>query len=219
MSWQRHDIDAVKLFNLTDMQENVELKLIGITYNQIESGVYALILEDISEGRRLAIVIGYPEAQSIECHLQKVRTPRPLAHDLMASMLQTLNATLLRVDIHRLPTGPYAGKLTVEDALGNIKEIDARSSDAIALAIRVGAPIFTTRELLDKKGYSPKNNKVTAAASQQSRESLPNDWRNFSDGQLAELLQKYVNEENYEEAAEVKREIERRNGNCNLNME
>lgn len=198
-------------------EQNIELRLIGITYNQIESGVYALILEDALERRRLAIVIGYPEAQSIECHLRKVRTPRPLAHDLLASMLATLEATLLRVDIHRLPSGPYAGKLTVEDKFGDIKMLDARSSDAIALAIRVGAPIYTSRELLDKEGFIPKENeskqkKGSVNVLPKEKDQHPNPYARYTLTQLQNLLEEKVQEENYESAAEIKKEIEKRSG-------
>lgn len=189
------------------MEENIQLKLLGITYNQIESGVYALILEDPIEGRRLAIVIGYPEAQSIECHLQKVRTPRPLAHDLMASMLEALGSKLVRVDIHRLPSGPYAGKLTIVNAFGEQKELDARSSDAIALAIRVGAPIFTSQKLMAEKGYIPPKN-----AGRKIEERRSSNWSKYTDAQLEEMIVKYVGDENYEAAAEVKRELEKRKG-------
>lgn len=193
------------------MDENVELKLVGITYNQIESGVYALILEDIVMHRRLAIVIGYPEAQSIECHLQRVRTPRPLAHDMMVSMLNELDASLLRVDIHRLKSGPYAGKLTIVNSRGEIREIDSRSSDAIALAIRVGAPIFTTNSLLEKEGYIPKSNTTKSAQTPRSGTAgKPKYPDNMPLSQLQQLLAQYVEEENYEAAAEIKREIERR---------
>ena len=195
------------------MDENVELKLIGITYNQIESGVYALILEDVLMKRRLAIVIGYPEAQSIECKLQNVKTPRPLAHDLLASLLQELGAELLRVDIQKLSTGPYAGKLTVQDSLGQIKVIDARSSDAIALAIRVGAPIFTSRKLLEKEGYTPKVKKETNKRRETTASSTPgNSYSKYDMQKLHEMLQTYVAEENYEAAAEIKKEIELRKG-------
>lgn len=195
------------------MDDSIELRLVGITYNQIESGVYALVLEDPVMKRRLAIVIGYPEAQSIECKLQKVRTPRPLSHDLLASMLQALGAELLRVDIHRLPGGPYAGKLTVRNCFGQILEIDSRSSDAIALAIRVGAPIFTNRALLDKEGYTPnetKASKLTSTPSKATAKVSPKPGKQLTYKQLEELLEKLVNEENYEEAAKVKIEIERR---------
>lgn len=197
------------------MKDNIELKLVGITYNQIENGVYALILEDPIAKRRLAIVIGYPEAQSIECHLQKVKTPRPLAHDLMASILSSLGAELVKVDIHRLPTGPYAGRLTIKNELGAIMEIDARSSDAIALAVRVNAPIFTSKELLEEKGYSPQQDykgisRVSVRSNLDSDSNTSSRWSRYSDDELEKLLEKNVAEENYETAAEIKLELEKR---------
>lgn len=190
------------------MEEDIRLRLLGITYNQIESGVYALILEDPVMHRRLAIVIGYPEAQSIECHLQRVKIPRPLSHDLLATIIDKLGGKVLRVDIHRLPTGPFAGKISIRSSFGEIHEIDARSSDAIALAIRVNAPIFTSRALLEKDGYTPKagdKEKMKVKAEHQNVEDL-------TDSQLQDFLTRYVSEENYEEAAKIKREIDRRNG-------
>ena len=191
------------------MDDSVELRLVGITYNQIESGVYALILEEPLSRKRLAIVIGYPEAQSIECHMQRIRTPRPLAHDLLSSVLKALGASLLRVDIHRLSSGPYAGKLTVETILGELKVIDARSSDAIALAIRVGAPIFTSRRLLEEKGYSTAGEKEKTIDKRDVSASS-GELAMYSDQKLEEMLAQYVMDENYEKAAEIKRELENR---------
>ena len=190
------------------MEDSIELKLVGITYNQIESGVYALILEDPVMKRRLAIVIGYPEAQSIECKLQNVRTPRPLAHDLLANVINALSAKLIRVDIHRLPTGPYAGKLTIENIMGERFEIDARSSDAIALAIRVGAPIFTNKKLLEKEGYIPQNNKKNKSKEEEKQNIDP--YKNYSMEQLEMMIADYVADENYEAAAEIKKELLKR---------
>lgn len=190
------------------MEDSIELKLVGITYNQIESGVYALILEDPVMKRRLAIVIGYPEAQSIECKLQNVRTPRPLAHDLLANIINALSAKLIRVDIHRLPTGPYAGKLTIENIMGERFEIDARSSDAIALAIRVGAPIFTNKKLLEKEGYIPQNNKKNKSKEEKKQNIDP--YKNYSMEQLEMMIADYVADENYEAAAEIKKELLKR---------
>ena len=194
------------------MDDSIQLRLLGITYNQIESGVYALILEDVEKGRRLAIVIGYPEAQSIECKLQNVKTPRPLPHDLMASLLKSFGVKLVRVDIRKLPSGPYAGILTIENFFGERKEIDARSSDAIALAIRVGAPIFTNRELIEKEGFSPKETGISRVKIKSVRKetSNTNSFAGKSNEELQMLLMQCVEEENYETAAEIKKELKRR---------
>ena len=130
----------------------VELKIVGITYNQIESGVYALILENVEGTRRIPIIIGAPEAQAIECKLQGVQVPRPLTHDLMIGTLEAFGIELTRVEIRRLPNGVFAADLYLTDGIRQNK-VDSRSSDAVALAIRAGAPIFTSQEVLDETGF------------------------------------------------------------------
>lgn len=139
------------------MKKRHQLKLVGITYNQIESGVYAVILEEVNGKRRIPIVIGYPEAQAIECHLQKVRTPRPLTHDLIKTLIDTFNLKLICIDIRKLPTGVFAADLVMEGPNGELHKIDTRSSDALAIAIRTGSPIYTSAEVLEESGILPKN--------------------------------------------------------------
>lgn len=200
------------------MNDYVELQLKGITYNQIESGVYALILEDPTSKTRLAIVIGYPEAQSIECHLQRVRTPRPLSHDVMASILTGLNARLSHVYIHKIPSGPYVGDLHLIDEIGREIIIDSRSSDAIALALRVNAPIYASKELLEREGFKPeeKTSATPAKANEDSNkdknvaDNSLNDISLLSIEELKERLKEEVDKENYEEASRIKKEIDNR---------
>ncbi len=124
------------------MDKKYRLELVGITYNQIESGVYALILQQVGSARRIPIIIGFPEAQAIECKLQEVKTPRPLTHDTMVNALSAFGIELVEVNLKRLPDGVFTADLVFTDGI-NVKVIDSRSSDAVALAIRTGAPIFT----------------------------------------------------------------------------
>lgn len=138
------------------MKKRHQLRLVGITYNQIESGVYAVILEEVDGQRRIPIIIGYPEAQAIECKLQHINTPRPLTHDLMKSMMETFNLRLACVDIRKMSNGVFAADLVMEGPMGDLHKIDARSSDALALAVRTGSPIYTTAEVLDEAGFKPK---------------------------------------------------------------
>lgn len=144
------------------MKKRHELRLIGITYNQIESGVYAVILEEVKGDRRIPIVIGYPEAQAIECKLQEVRTPRPLTHDLIKNIMDVFHIELKCVDIHKLSSGVFAADLVIIGSDGELHKIDSRSSDAIALAIRTGAPIYTTADVLDECGFRPKGRSAAA---------------------------------------------------------
>lgn len=138
------------------MKKRHQLRLVGITYNQIESGVYAVILEEINGKRRIPIVIGYPEAQAIECHLQQVNTPRPLTHDLIKTVFETFGLNLTCVDIRKLPSGVFAADLVMEGPGGELHKIDSRSSDALAIAVRTGSPIYTTSDVLEESGFLPK---------------------------------------------------------------
>ena len=214
------------------MEDLYRLRLTGITYNQIETGVYALILEEETSGRRLPIIIGYPEAQAIECKLQEIKTPRPLTHDLMANMLYTFAIDLKSVLIKKLPTGVFAADITLESS-GTLRTIDARSSDAIALAIRTGAPIYTTYDVLEESSYLPEERRENTASgerrdsstdannSEGSRSSSRSDRResgsgvpeslsDLSEEKLQKLMQKAVDSENYEEAARIKKELDGR---------
>lgn len=149
------------------MKKRHRLKLIGITYNQIESGVYAVILEEVDGDRRIPIVIGYAEAQAIECKLQEVKTPRPLTHDLIKSILDNFDLKLHAVEIYKLPSGVFAADLLIENPEGELKRIDSRSSDALALAIRTGSPIYTTSEVLEESGFRPRDLKGKSSKSNQ----------------------------------------------------
>lgn len=183
------------------------LNVIGITYNQIESGVYALVLEAEGTDRRIPIIIGAPEAQAIECKLQNVVTPRPLTHDMITSLLDAFHLQLKEIEIRKLPTGVFAADLVMTDGIEE-RRIDSRSSDAVALAIRVGAPIYTSAEVLREAGFDSDSADGPRRQSASPRitplEECPED-------ELRELMRHAVDREDYETAAEIKRELERRN--------
>ncbi|MDE7159886.1 MAG: bifunctional nuclease family protein [Muribaculaceae bacterium] len=188
----------------------IRLELIGITYNQIESGVYALILQEVGTRRRIPIIIGYSEAQTIECKLQNIQPPRPLTHDMTASILRGLGATLSKVLIRKLPNGVFAADLTIDGPQGRCI-IDARSSDAIALAIRTDTPIFTTREVLDEAGFEyTEDDKPVRTA--QSSSSAPGGASRAATGadprtraELLDAINRASEAEDYEEAARLKK--------------
>lgn len=193
------------------MEKKYRLELIGITYNQIESGVYALILQQTGTTRRIPIIIGFLEAQAIECKLQEVATPRPLTHDTMAASLAAFGIKLNRVEIRKLPSGVFAADLVFSDGTTE-KIIDSRSSDAVALAIRVGAPIYTTEQVLLEAGFDakPQNNQEDTAVEKQDA-TVKSDLSNLSLQQLTDAMADAAENEDYEEAARIKAEIERRN--------
>ena len=200
--------------------ERHKLELVGITYNQIESGVYAVILREADGERRIPIIIGYPEAQAIECKLQDVVTPRPLTHDMMINFMTAFGVSLKEIEIKRLPNGVFAADLIFTDG-ENTRIVDARSSDGIALAIRAGAPIYTSDEVLAEAGFLPeetqkKTRQSRRAARGGDRKTTPapeedlTDLSSLSADQLNELMQKAAEDEDYEKAAKIKAELDKR---------
>lgn len=221
------------------MKRRYQLRLIGITYNQIESGVYAVILEEM-EGlkRRIPIIIGYPEAQAIECKLQEVVTPRPLTHDLIKNLMDTFDLRLACVEIHKHPNGVFAADLIMEGPDGDLRRIDARSSDAIAIAIRTGSPIYTSADVLEESGFIPHESKKKSKKEMEDpateeeiplSEAMPASFDDFTSSHPDELLltfmqafsdkeidaqiAKFASEEKYELAARLKRLLRQRNEN------
>lgn len=200
------------------MENKYRLQLVGITYNQIESGVYALILQQEGSARRIPIIIGFPEAQAIECKLQEVDTPRPLTHDIMVSTLASFGIELTEINIRKLENGVFAADLVFSD--GKVSHvIDSRSSDAVALAIRTGAPIYTTEEVLRESGFEPEETKPAGSAFNLSGNhsftrpaALKRDagYKNMTVLQLKQAMSKAVENENYEEAAKIKSELDNR---------
>ena len=198
------------------MEDKYRLELIGITYNQIESGVYALILQQVGTNRRIPIIIGFPEAQAIECKLQEIKTPRPLTHDVMMSALNEFNIQLEYVVIKRLNNGVFAADLHLNDGK-NERIVDARSSDAVALAIRADAPIFTTEEVIREASFDPDDKRRPGISSKQIPPVVtkvkvvkPGGLESMSLEQLTKAMEKASQDEDYEEAARLKAEIDKR---------
>ncbi len=202
----------------------VRLNIKGISYSQTQSGAYALILSEVDGERKLPIVIGAFEAQSIAIALEKdIRPPRPLTHDLFKNFSDRFNIIVKQVIIHKLVDGVFYASLICES---NEKEeiIDARTSDAIALALRFSAPIFTYKNILEKAGIilkiNPEENEDekddTVIFEEASFESTGEDlnpqleYKNLSLQELEELLQKAVQEEDYEKAVKLRDEISKR---------
>lgn len=202
------------------MENIYKLELIGITYNQIESGVYALILQQVGTSRRIPIIIGFPEAQAIECKLQEIKTPRPLTHDTMISSLSSFGIRLEKVMIKKQENGVFAADLFFTDGV-NERIVDARSSDAVALAIRVNAPIYTTESVLLESGFDSKDKGAPRQSDrmESSRRMVVkpssgnNKYESMTLQQLSEAMMKASEAEDYEEAARIKSEIDRRNEN------
>lgn len=205
----------------------LKLQIVGITYNQIENGMYALVLEEEDGNLRLPIIIGYNEAQSIECILQRITTPRPLTHEFIKRILESFSIEIDSVVIKHLDNGIFTADIKLKKG-DEIHTLDSRSSDAIAIAIRTGAPIFISRQLMQKYGIekestTPTSNHFISNQSIPARQAVERVKNPVGSGlagvsveNLEKLLNKAVDEEDYEKAGEIKDEIDRRlNKNAN----
>jgi uncharacterized protein len=197
----------------------VRLNIKGISYSQTQSGAYALVLSEVDGSRTLPIVIGAFEAQSIAIALEKeIKPPRPLTHDLFKSFADRFHIKIKQVIIHKLVDGVFYSSLICErDKIEEI--IDTRTSDAIALATRFNAPIFTYENILDKAGiYLKMKDTLSIGKNPMSIESLLDESpvkkeTSFSKDSLKQLNEKLnlaIQEENYELAASIRDEINKR---------
>mgnify|MGYP001822371117 CR=1 FL=1 len=203
----------------------VKLNIKGISYSQTQNGAYALILNEEDGDRKLPIVIGAFEAQSIAIALEKeISPPRPLTHDLFKNFADRFDIVVKQVIIHKLVDGVFYSSLICErDKIEEI--IDARTSDAIALALRFQAPIFTYKNILDKAGIYLKVNPKKEDEDDENQDSIlmdelvanelePNEPKENYKGktieELQQLLEDAVNNEDYEKAAHIRDEISKR---------
>ncbi|MGM0636169.1 MAG: bifunctional nuclease domain-containing protein [Bacteroidota bacterium] len=201
----------------------VKLNIKGISYSQTQNGAYALLLSEINGKRQLPIVIGAFEAQSIAIALEKdIKPPRPLTHDLFKTFAERFSIIVKQVIIHKLVDGIFYSSLICErDKIEEI--IDARTSDAIALALRFDAPIFTYKNILEKAGIQLKpgtaNDPSMFDAKLSNQEHTPgknkstssdNDFAHLSLKKLNEKLESAVKSEDYEKAAKIRDEISKR---------
>jgi len=192
--------------------EKIRLEIIGMSYSQSQSGAYALILGEHNGKRRLPIIIGGFEAQAIAIELEKIKTPRPLTHDLFKSFSEAFHIVLTEVVINKFSEGVFYARLICSDGAEE-KEIDSRTSDAIALALRFNCPVFTYEHILAAAGIQMEEESETPPAIDQ-KEEPDNETRNKYAGlsleELEEMLRIAVNNEEYENASQIRDEINKR---------
>tara|TARA_B100000886_G_scaffold168599_1_gene115372 strand:+ start:65 stop:628 length:564 start_codon:yes stop_codon:yes gene_type:complete len=183
----------------------VELSVNRISYSQSQNGAYALILEEVDGKRKLPIVIGGFEAQSIAIALDKeIEPPRPLTHDLFKNLADNYDIKIKQVIIHKLVDGIFFSTLICKR--DNEEEIfDARTSDAIALALRFQSPIYTYDKILDKAGIILKKE-----VKEKKQKKFDESFKGFSVKQLNKKISKAVEDEDYELAAKLRDEINQR---------
>ena len=195
----------------------IELLINGISYSQTQNGAYALILSEIEGERKLPIVIGTNEAQSIAIAIEKeIKPPRPLTHDLFKNFCERFDIKIKQVIIHKLVDGVFYSSVICERD-GIEETIDSRSSDAIALAIRFEAPIYTYETILEKAGVVIQVEKdfdekslLKELFSEDDTYIESPDLQDKSTKELEELLKIAIQNENYESAAKIRDEISNR---------
>ncbi|CAL2104682.1 conserved protein of unknown function [Tenacibaculum sp. 190130A14a] len=198
----------------------IQLTIKGISYSQTQSGAYALVLSEIGGKRTLPIIIGAFEAQSIAIALEKeIRPPRPLTHDLFKTFADRFVIKIKQVIIHKLVDGVFFSSLVCERD-GVEETIDTRTSDAIALAVRFQAPIYTYENILDKAGIYLKMEEELEFEDELEEDEYEIDleesleekggFSNLSIKELHEQLDEAVANENYELAAKIRDEISKR---------
>jgi bifunctional DNase/RNase len=184
----------------------VFLNVLGISYSQTQSGAYALILGEEKGNRRIPIIIGGFEAQAIAIQLEGLKPPRPLTHDLFFTFATEYNIMVESVYIFRLEEGIFYSKLICNNGISQV-EMDARTSDAIALALRFQCPIYTTEEIISRAGIifenDPKQN-------QRAKDTSPKDLSSQPVSELENLLNEAVQNEDYERASKIRDEIKRK---------
>lgn len=205
----------------------IRLKVLGISYSQIQSGAYALILAQVSGPYRIPVVIGAAEAQSIALRMESITPPRPMTHDLFVSFAHAFGIQLRDVFIYRFEDGVFFSELTFSDGERTVV-IDSRTSDAIAIAMRTGAPIYTTHSIVEETGFlieeqndSDDDAAAAADAPAFAEEESADDFladRNpplerYSVEELERTLKRLIETENYEEAARVNEILKRKKSN------
>jgi len=189
----------------------VECEILGMSTNPSSAGAYALLLKEVFGNRRLPIIIGQAEAQAIALELEGIKPPRPLSHDLMKSIIDNLGGTLLQVFINELRENTYYAQLIIDLSTLTI-EIDARPSDAIALAIRAQAPIYVADSVMDSASFIPateQNPFINEGEELILGESEPLKTKEAKIASLQEKLRSALENEDYERAAVLRDEIKR----------
>jgi bifunctional DNase/RNase len=201
--------------------EKIKLEILGLSSSQSQSGSFALVLGEEGGNRRLPIIIGMFEAQAIAIEIEKIIPNRPMTHDLFKSFAIGFNFTVEEIVISDLKEGVFFAKIICSDGIKSI-EIDARPSDAIAIGLRFDVPIYTYENILAEAGIvlsdlneetapEPEEKKGKKPASKSSKQPTMDQIKDTSSEQLKAMLQEALEKEDYEKAARIRDELNRRN--------
>lgn len=189
--------------------KKIKLEILGISYSQSQSGAYALILGESGKKRRLPIIIGSFEAQAIAIELEKMKPSRPLTHDLFKNFATTFNISVSEVVIYKFSEGIFFAKLLCFDGQKEI-EIDSRTSDAVAIAVRFKCPIYTYESILKAAGIVLQEDSPTVLdpeKASEEKEEKEGAYASFTLSELETMLIAAIDEEAYEKASRIRDEI------------
>jgi uncharacterized protein len=194
--------------------EKVQLVVLGLSASPASNNAYALILKEIDGNRRLPIIIGAFEAQAIALEMEGVLPPRPMTHDLIKSVIDTLGGVLSEVVINELRDGTFYARLIFDSPYS---EIDARPSDAIAIAVRATVPIYVHSDILDETGLIPQEEENDYSNENDENINIFRNKKGKEEGQapksradyLQGLLDKAIKDEDYEKAADLRDQLRR----------
>ncbi|MBT3448054.1 MAG: hypothetical protein HOC28_12440 [Bacteroidetes Order II. Incertae sedis bacterium] len=195
----------------------VQVDIIGLSTSPSSGGAYALVLGEVDGNRRLPIIIGAFEAQAIALELEKIQPPRPMTHDLIRDLLENVAAEVTDILIDELKEGTFFAKIRYTFA-GADGQLDCRPSDAVALAVRVGASIFVASEVIDEAGIPTEDDNalasVEAPAEEEAKPAPPEEPKSQLE-ELEDKLEKAIADEDYEVAAQLRDELSRLKGEQN----
>jgi hypothetical protein len=194
----------------------VQLEILGLSYSQTQAGAYVLLLAERNGLRKLPIIIGSHEAQSIAMEIEKMTPNRPVTYDLVRMLVQSFEIKLIDVLIDEFNEGVFHTKMMFEQD-GKVVIIDSRTSDAIGIAIRLRAPIFALEHVMESAGIMMEEREFIEGTQEESlseqASTQPSDsFSNYTKEQLQELLDKALEAEDYEKASDIRDELNKRNG-------
>jgi len=189
--------------------EKIQCEILGLSSSPSTGGAYAILLKEYEGNRRLPIIIGAFEAQAIALEIEGIKPPRPLTHDLIKQLTDNLGATVIEIVVDELRENTFYAKVILE-ASGLVQEIDARPSDAIALAVRADAPIFVANSVMEAAAFVPSDEDEAIEVSSVNSDSEKINKPITKEAKLAVLqnkLREAIESEEYERAAKIRDDI------------
>lgn len=202
-------------YSQKQMERKVKLSVLGFSFNQTKTGTYGMVLSEEMGIRRLMVIVGTPEAQSIAFKLQNSAPPRPLTHDLVQSILSEFGIILQEILIYKYVDGVYFSRLRFKQN-NEIVEIESRTSDAVAIALRTKSPIYTTEAIMQEQGIVFEDSTSDIEQNEDDSLDLSLDYSLLNEDELKTMLEDAILGEDYELASILRDELDKKKGDNNL---